>query len=198
MIDVSDAREHVAWAVNVVTPLPATPEKSQVLEILRTCDEHLHDPFLHLAVMGEFSSGKSTLLNALIGEELFPTSVLPTTATITEIWPAARRGIRLRFNDCSELAWREDEDLASSALFHVLSKLAPDTEPTLPGVLRAACTDTRVSSALTGHQLQHPSHVFGSDVVLYDTPGSNDDDTHGPDDASRNRSLRYGGGHRPG
>jgi GTPase Era involved in 16S rRNA processing len=177
MFDASEAGEHLSWALNVVTPLPDMPEKSRVLEVLRTSEERLRDPFLHLALMGEFSSGKSTMLNALMGEELFPTSVLPTTTAITEIRPAARRGLRLHFHDGSQVAWREDEDLASSALFQALSELAPDTEPTLKSVLRAACADMRVSSALTGQELQHPSHVLGGDVVLYDTPGSNDDDT---------------------
>lgn len=37
---------------------------------------------LTLAVMGEFSSGKSTFVNALLGEAIAPMGVLPTTSTI--------------------------------------------------------------------------------------------------------------------
>src|SRR5580658_6013357 len=40
---------------------------------------------LRVLVMGEFSSGKSTFLNSLLGAEILPDSVLPTTAVITEI-----------------------------------------------------------------------------------------------------------------
>lgn len=39
----------------------------------------------HLAVLGEFKRGKSTLVNALVGRELLPTGVVPLTAVPTEV-----------------------------------------------------------------------------------------------------------------
>jgi ribosome biogenesis GTPase A len=44
-----------------------------------------HDPHLYLAIIGEFSSGKSTLINALLRDDLLKTSALVTTATATKI-----------------------------------------------------------------------------------------------------------------
>src|SRR5580704_15393965 len=44
------------------------------------------DPF-RLAVVGEFNSGKSALINALLGRPgLLTEGVTPTTGTITELW----------------------------------------------------------------------------------------------------------------
>lgn len=40
---------------------------------------------LYIAVVGAFSSGKTTFVNAILGEELLPTHATPTTATITEV-----------------------------------------------------------------------------------------------------------------
>ncbi|AKT40686.1 dynamin family protein [Chondromyces crocatus] len=37
---------------------------------------------LRVAVVGEFNAGKSTFINALLGEDVAPTGVLPTTATM--------------------------------------------------------------------------------------------------------------------
>lgn len=45
----------------------------------------LKDDSFRLAVVGEFSSGKSTFLNALIGKDLLKHGAKETTATITEI-----------------------------------------------------------------------------------------------------------------
>lgn len=43
---------------------------------------------LHMVVLGEFNHGKSTVINALLGSEVLPTGITPTTAVITHI----RRG----------------------------------------------------------------------------------------------------------
>lgn len=42
---------------------------------------------LMIGVLGEFSSGKSTLINAMLGKKLLPALATPTTARITEIYP---------------------------------------------------------------------------------------------------------------
>ena len=47
--------------------------------------ERLEDKTFKLAVVGEFSSGKSTFLNALIGKDILKHGTQETTATITEI-----------------------------------------------------------------------------------------------------------------
>lgn len=49
-----------------------------VLEALAAAEERP----LRVAVVGEFNAGKSTFLNALLGEDVAPTGVLPTTATL--------------------------------------------------------------------------------------------------------------------
>ena len=45
--------------------------------------EHFEQQRLCITVMGEFNSGKSTLLNTFIGEELLPTDQLECTAVPT-------------------------------------------------------------------------------------------------------------------
>lgn len=54
-------------------------------EKLFTMQGRLCDPEFRLAVVGDFSCGKSTFLNALIGEELLTADILPTTAIPTYI-----------------------------------------------------------------------------------------------------------------
>jgi hypothetical protein len=39
----------------------------------------------HVAVLGEFKRGKSTVINALVGYPVLPTGVVPCTAVITEV-----------------------------------------------------------------------------------------------------------------
>src|SRR5258705_2780781 len=39
----------------------------------------------HLVVLGEFNHGKSTFVNALLGSEILPTGITPTTASINHV-----------------------------------------------------------------------------------------------------------------
>lgn len=48
-------------------------------------EERITTGRFHLAVLGEFKRGKSTLVNALVDEDLLPTGVVPLTAVPTEV-----------------------------------------------------------------------------------------------------------------
>ena len=45
--------------------------------------------------MGEFSSGKSSFVNAFIGADVAPTGITPTTATINVVRYGRERGGRI-------------------------------------------------------------------------------------------------------
>jgi len=52
---------------------------------------------VRLAIVGEFNAGKSTFINALIGADVAPTGVLPTTATLHHLRWAPDRYARISF-----------------------------------------------------------------------------------------------------
>jgi GTP-binding protein EngB required for normal cell division len=52
----------------------------------------------YVACVGQFKRGKSTFLNALVGEPVLPTGVVPVTSAIT-VLRHGRRGARVRFQD---------------------------------------------------------------------------------------------------
>lgn len=56
---------------------------------------------LTIAIMGEFSAGKSTFVNALLGEAVAPMGVLPTTNTINVFRRGTGRGARVHYRDAS-------------------------------------------------------------------------------------------------
>lgn len=60
-------------------------DAEQRLSINETIDEAAPLSLFTVVFAGEFNSGKSTLINALLGSELVDTGVLPTTDTITII-----------------------------------------------------------------------------------------------------------------
>lgn len=54
-------------------------------EQLKRTLERILDQSFRIAVVGEFSSGKSTFINALIGKDILKHGASETTATITEV-----------------------------------------------------------------------------------------------------------------
>ena len=52
---------------------------------IERCRSKMDDGKLYLALVGEFSSGKSTFINALLGFRLLKEAVMPTTACATYI-----------------------------------------------------------------------------------------------------------------
>ncbi len=53
--------------------------------ILRDTERRLHEGMLRVLVIGEIKHGKSSLINALVGEKILPTGVTPTTGAIVRM-----------------------------------------------------------------------------------------------------------------
>jgi tetratricopeptide (TPR) repeat protein/GTP-binding protein EngB required for normal cell division len=76
----------------------STPALATLLPGAGHALEALDRPLL-VAVMGEFNAGKSSVVNALLGEEVAPTGVTPTTATVNAIRYAATPAARVIAED---------------------------------------------------------------------------------------------------
>lgn len=110
----------------------------------------LADDRFHLVVLGEFNHGKTTLVNALLGEGLLPTGVTPTTALIHTIEYGPEP--------------------------HAIAHAADGTGSTLSmGALADYEVGGRaVEDRVERIELQHPSPFLAEGLVLVDTPGVND------------------------
>jgi GTP-binding protein EngB required for normal cell division len=111
-------------------------------------DRALEDTF-DVAVIGRVSSGKSSLLNALLGAPVLPTGVLPVTAFPTRL----RRGPEARLQVSYANGRTEITDVARIAEF-VSESGNPGNE-----------------KRLTRLVLTYPSETLPADVTFVDTPG---------------------------
>jgi len=104
----------------------------------------------HLVVLGEFNHGKSTFVNALLGADILPTGITPTTASINHVVYAPQPTAQV-----------------------VL--LGGERKPLDPTQLKEWVTVAGGHASEVSYvELGFPSELLQNNVVLVDTPGVND------------------------
>jgi tRNA U34 5-carboxymethylaminomethyl modifying GTPase MnmE/TrmE len=140
------------------------PDFAADLSKLTTLNERLEEGRFHLAILGQFKRGKSTLLNALIGEPILPTSVVPLTAIPTFVEYGPERGVRVHYQDDkpSDEFWNKTpEEMNKILQAFVTEEGNPENRL---GVLQV--------------DIVHPAEILKNGVVLIDTPGIGSTFTH--------------------
>ncbi len=105
----------------------------------------------NLVILGEFNHGKSTFVNALLGEELVPVGITPTTATINHVVYGKEAKARVVLRDGST------KEIAASELAAYVTLEGEHTTDDIRFV-----------------ELSYPSELLRDRITLVDTPGVND------------------------
>ncbi|NOY86000.1 MAG: Dynamin family protein [Deltaproteobacteria bacterium] len=127
------------------------------LEKLRHLKARLESDHFNMAVLGQFKRGKSTLLNALLGEAILPSSVVPLTAIPTFIRWGSELRARILFEDeqpPKEYSAADADDLGQFLKRFVTEEANPENRL---HVLQA--------------EVYHSSPILKKGLVLIDTPG---------------------------
>jgi hypothetical protein len=116
-----------------------------------------------ISILGEFKRGKSTLINALLGEDLLPRDVTPTTAAISIIRFSAEPTLKIHWTDGRE----ETRLLKSDTLveFTATADFDPDSVDYL--------------------EIGIKSEFLRDGIVIVDTPGVDDLNQHRSEVACR-------------
>ena len=140
------------------------PEFGGELAKLSALKERLEEGRFHLAVLGQFKRGKSTLLNALIGEAILPTSVVPLTAIPTFVEYGPERAVRVHYQNDKppdEFLNKYSDEINKILEAFVTEEGNPENRL---GVLQV--------------DILHPAEILKHGVVLIDTPGIGSTFTH--------------------
>ncbi|MFH0730093.1 MAG: dynamin family protein [Pseudomonadota bacterium] len=111
----------------------------------------------HLAVLGQFKRGKSTLLNALTGESILPVGVVPLTAAPTFIQFGETPKISVRYQDK-----RKETEFTGASTGERNAYLADF-------VTEEGNPENKLGIAEV--QVDLPAPILAGGVVLIDTPG---------------------------
>jgi GTP-binding protein EngB required for normal cell division len=109
----------------------------QIANDARSAAERIAEGRFYVACLGQFKRGKSTLLNALIGQPILPSGVLPVTAvpTILRFGESLGARVRLRSGEWTEIAITDIEEYVSEARNPENGKGVAGLEVFVPGPL---------------------------------------------------------------
>lgn len=117
----------------------------------------------NLVVVGQFKRGKSTLVNALVGDDILPTAVVPLTSIVTILHYGSEEKITVSFaGGTSENISRKD----------------------LPGFVTERFNPQNVKQ-VESVEIELPCGFLGSGIRLVDTPGVGSVYVHNTDAAIR-------------
>jgi small GTP-binding protein len=127
---------------------------STARDIRETRLPKLEEERFSIVVLGEFNHGKSTFINALLGEPILPVGITPTTAVLAHV--------------------RHGKKLAATAVYESGKK-----RPIEAGQLTAWLTvegeaARKQEEPLAYVEITHPAPVLQDNVTIVDTPGVND------------------------
>lgn len=109
-----------------------------------------------VAIVGEFKRGKSTLINALLGQEVLPADVLPATATLNRVTYSTEPYVMVEFKD------GRTEKVDIEHLADYVTKLSYESEKMAEKVREAT--------------VYYDTEFCKNHVDIIDTPGLNDDE----------------------
>ena len=170
-------------ASDVVKELEMSKDKE-----LADLSEKVQNDTFKIMVTGTFKNGKSTFINALLGEELLPAYALPCTAVINEVKYGEKKKAILHFrNPLPEIL---PEKLAPAAVEHMKrykGKPIPPMEIPYDEIedyvvipMDVDSDQTRIyklQSPYAKVELFYPLELLKNGVEIIDSPGLNEDET---------------------
>lgn len=120
-------------------------------EIVNDRIPSLHNGRITLVVLGEFNHGKSTVVNALLGEDVLPMGITPTTAVITHLIHGETPHARVKPPMDGAIYDIDVKDIEGVVKHVEESKIEPEYV-----------------------EIAHPNPFLTNGLVLVDTPGVND------------------------
>lgn len=142
-------------------------DNKKIAEDLKTTYLTLSREQFEVMVVGEFSNGKSTFLNALLREEVLPASNVPTTALINKIYYRHEPSYEVYFDNgkLQKLTKEEFSHYVAEDKQHVEGKTAAFIQKIKDQFGKA-----------THLELGYPTTLCEKNIVLIDSPGTNDMD----------------------
>jgi len=131
-------------------------EMPEQAESLRQMKERLQNHVFSVGIMGEFRRGKSTVINALLGQKIVPSDIVPCSATLNYVRWGTDKDAQIYFKD-GHVQTVDVEDLSD-----YVTKITEES--------------AKMAESVDYAVVHYPCQFCQNGVQIVDTPGLNDDD----------------------
>lgn len=136
--------------------------KSKVSRDLEFIKEKQADNNLNLSIIGEFSSGKSTFINALLREDLLEADVLQGTTVASSVIRYSKKiDLMLNYKNGARTSIRETKIKGKMSIEQLRSYVSEYT------------TKEALARELESFEILLPAETLKNKIVIIDTPGTN-------------------------
>ncbi|BAY25876.1 dynamin family protein [Calothrix sp. NIES-2100] len=149
----SESYQDLVKALKSASTLLNLERKSQLSQDINTISHYLANPNFQIAVFGPFNHGKSTLLNAILGNRTLPIDLIPTTGAAITVKYGTDLRTRILLRDGTEIYRSGTEILQQYAILDGNRQMRQD---------------------VTSVEVFCPHPFLERGIELLDLPGTND------------------------
>ncbi|MUG98107.1 DUF1822 family protein [Scytonema sp. UIC 10036] len=152
-----DYKKTVSTLVKDLKRLQAFSQKLKLndsVKLIEDVVQRVESDSFSVAVVGEFKRGKSTFINALLGQEILPSDIMPCSATINRVKYGLTPSVKVQFKDDRE------ENYTIDKLADYVTNLTPESMSNAENVKEAV--------------VYYPVPYCQNNIELIDTPGLGD------------------------
>lgn len=139
---------------------------AEVVRSLQQAEQLLDEDSFKVVVVGEFSRGKSTFTNALLGKRILPAKSDPTTTVINRIHYGAQERYLVHYRDTDEVKEISEKEFKSITAVE-LADAEFEGEAVYQQVVEKI-------GRIAYIEICHPLPLLADGVEIIDTPGTND------------------------
>lgn len=155
--------------------------KDDILKNLNIVKNKINDSKLYLSIIGEFSTGKSTFINALLRDNLLEADTLQGTTTVNTIIqyaPYYNIIITSSNKEVMNLRKQQRNNVFKRFFKYVISILNRKDDngislSDMKSVIKKITTTEKYSDPKIKVIIEHPSDFLKGGIVIIDTPGTN-------------------------
>lgn len=167
-----ELNECIEYTTYVVNHLPKLPEsaKRRYLKSIEKIRKRAANPYFYVTLIGDFSAGKSTFINALVRHNILKTAWQATTAVPTFIFYHPQKEVQVTVETTGRERFLLEDAVQRAQLEKRLNIQLPDE---ITDSIAVLSTNNQFAGYLKRIDIRVPSFEGLRQVCIIDTPGVN-------------------------